>query len=65
MAGGFGAQSGPQPAAQQQGTSTPPTGFPSFGSPPLTGGTDASSQADGQDAQGQEQQQSPGPAAPD
>ena len=43
--GGLGAQSGPQPAAQQQGTSTPPTGFPSFGSPPSTGATDSSIQA--------------------
>jgi hypothetical protein len=36
--GGFGAQpqaqSGPQPGAQHQGPSTPPTGFPSFSPPP-------------------------------
>jgi hypothetical protein len=36
--GGFSAQpsaqSGPQPAAQHQGPSTPPTGFPSFSPPP-------------------------------
>jgi Family of unknown function (DUF5336) len=68
MAGGFGAQSGPQPAARQQGTNTPPTGFPSFGTPPSAGadGTE-SSEAEGEQPKG-EQQPSPsspsGPAAP-
>ncbi|WP_144207944.1 DUF5336 domain-containing protein [Mycobacterium tilburgii] len=40
--GGFGAQSAQsaaQPAASQQGSSTPPTGFPSFSPPPSAGGT--------------------------
>lgn len=70
---GFGAQpqSGPQPAAQQHGTSTPPTGFPSFSPPPSTGGTesqpgsgpvDYSGQTGSQ--HGQEQQQSPSGPAP-
>jgi hypothetical protein len=61
--GGFGAP----PAAQQQGTNTPPTGFPSFGSPPSAGagGTDSSIQTEGQEAKDSEQQQSSGPSAPE
>jgi uncharacterized protein DUF5336 len=38
--GGFSAQSGPQhnsPQGQQQGSPTPPTGFPSFSPPPSSG----------------------------
>lgn len=59
--GGFGAQ----PAAQQQGTNTPPTGFPSFGSPPSAGGGTDSSHTEGQEAKDKERQQSSGPAAPE
>ncbi len=78
--GGFGApsapQSGPQPAAHQQGTSTPPTGFPSFSPPPAAAGgaesqagsgpVEYSGQSTGEQPQGQEQQSSSpsGPAAP-
>lgn len=70
--GGFAAQPQPgaQPAAQQQGPSTPPTGFPSFSPPPSAGagGTesqtgsapaDYSSQTGGHQSHGQDQQQSP------
>jgi Family of unknown function (DUF5336) len=71
--GGFGSQpqSGPQPAAQQQGPSTPPTGFPSFSQPPSAGGTEShvGSAPDDYSGQtgsqhGQEQQQSPSGPAP-
>jgi hypothetical protein len=41
--GGFGAQSGPLPAASQ-GPTTPPTGFPSFSPPPSVGAAAESSQ---------------------
>jgi uncharacterized protein DUF5336 len=69
MGGGFGTQPGPQHAAHQQGTSTPPTGFPSFGTPPAAAadGTE-SGQADGAHHKGEEQSSpsSPsGPAAPE
>lgn len=68
--GGFAAQPGPQSAAQQQGTTTPPTGFPSFGPPPSGGASGAgsesgsapanySNQTGGEQAAGHEQQQSP------
>ncbi len=79
--GGFSAQpqSGPQPAVQQQGTSTPPTGFPSFSPPPSAGAGGAGSEAgpapadyanpaEAQQSYGQGQQSSPssssGPAGP-
>ena len=73
--GGFGAQpspqSGSQPSAQQQGPSTPPTGFPSFSPPPnVGGGSDAGSatanfseQGGGQQF-GQEQQSPSSPSGP-
>jgi len=71
--GGFGAQpqSGPQPAAQQHGPSTPPTGFPSFSPPPNVGGesdsgsptVNYSEQAGGQQF-GQEQQSPSSPSGP-
>ncbi|MEE6180010.1 DUF5336 domain-containing protein [Mycobacterium sp. 050134] len=69
--GGFGAQSqsGPQPAAQQHGANTPPTGFPSFSPPPSAGAgsgseggaatANYSGQSEGQQPYGQGQQQSP------
>jgi hypothetical protein len=71
--GGFNAQppaqSGPQPAAQQ-GSSTPPTGFPSFSPPPQAGAAstgshagsapvDYSNHAGGQHSSGEGQEQSP------
>ena len=78
--GGFGAQPAPrsgQPsAAQQQGPSTTPTGFPSFGPPPSAGASgtesqagstpaDYSNQAGSQHSPSHEQQQSPSsPAGP-
>lgn len=49
--GGFGAQSGPMPAAPQ-GPTTPPTGFPSFSPPPSVG------------AESGQQQSPPSPPAP-
>ncbi len=75
--GGFGAQpqSGPPSAAQQQGTSTPPTGFPSFSPLPSTGaggsGSEAGSapvdhanQSEGQQSFGQGQQSPSSPSGP-
>jgi uncharacterized protein DUF5336 len=77
--GGFGApsapQSGPQPAVHQQGTSTPPTGFPSFSPPPAgagaaesqggSGPVEHSGQTGEQPPSQEKQSSSPsGPAAP-
>jgi hypothetical protein len=74
--GGFSAQPGPQhnsPQGQQQGSPTPPTGFPSF-SPPPSSGSGAPGQGDsadhggsghGQHSYGQGQgQQPPAPSSP-
>ncbi|MEB3980262.1 DUF5336 domain-containing protein [Mycobacterium sp. 663a-19] len=59
--GGFNASSGAQPAAQQ-GSSTPPTGFPSFSPPPQGGGANPAGE---QQSSGQGQEQSPSsPAGP-
>ena len=66
------AQPGPHPAAQHEGPSTPPTGFPSFGPPPsaTASGTesqsgsapvDYSNQSGGQ-SHGQDPSSSSGPA---
>jgi hypothetical protein len=72
--GGFSAQPGPQhnsPQGQQQGSPTPPTGFPSF-SPPPSSGSGAPGQGDsadhggsghGQHSYGQGQQP-PAPSSP-